>query len=41
MDRAFDGALGPLLHHLVAEECLSDEDRAELARLLEAEEEPE
>ena len=34
MDRAFDGAFGPLVHFLVSEEKLSEEDRAELKRLL-------
>jgi BlaI family transcriptional regulator, penicillinase repressor len=34
LDRAFDGALGSLLQHLVAEERLSRRDREKLARLL-------
>ena len=32
--RAFDGALGPLMHFLVTEEKLSDEEREKLLRLL-------
>jgi len=38
LDRAFDGAFGPLVHFLVSEERLSDEDRAELKRLLDEQE---
>jgi len=40
LDRAFDGAFGPLLHHLIEEEKLSKRDRAELRRLLDGEEGP-
>jgi len=34
LDRAFDGALGSLLQHLVAEEKLSTGDRRRLAEML-------
>jgi BlaI family penicillinase repressor len=37
LDRAFDGTFGALVHHLVAEEKLSPQDRDELRALLEAE----
>jgi BlaI family penicillinase repressor len=37
LDRAFDGTLGSLLHHLVAEEKLSRRDVEELRGLLAAE----
>ena len=40
LDRAFDGAFGPLLHHLISEEKLSKKDRAELRRLLDEEAKP-
>ena len=33
MDRAFDGAFGQMLHFLVSDEELSDEEREELLRL--------
>ena len=36
VDRAFDGAFGSLLQHLIAEEKLSPKDRAALARLIKA-----
>ena len=36
LDRAFDGALGSLVHHLVAEEKLSRRELEELRGLLEA-----
>ena len=39
MDRAFDGAFGPLVHFLLSEEKLSEKDRAELKRLLSEQEE--
>ncbi len=35
VDRAFDGAFGTLLQHLVAEEKLSKKDRERLAAMLE------
>lgn len=35
LERAFDGAFGPLLRHLISEEKLSGKDRRELARMLE------
>jgi BlaI family transcriptional regulator, penicillinase repressor len=35
LDRAFDGAFGSLLHHLVSEEKLSPRDRKRLKELLE------
>lgn len=38
LDRAFDGAFGPFLHHLLNEEKLSKRDRAELRRMLDEEE---
>lgn len=38
IDRAFDGAVGSFLHHLVAEEKLSPRDRARLSELLAEEE---
>ena len=34
LERAFDGAFGPLFKHLVAEEKLSGKERQELARML-------
>jgi BlaI family penicillinase repressor len=34
IDRAFDGAFGPLMQHLVAEERLGAKDRAALRRML-------
>ena len=34
LDRAFDGAFGPLLHHLVEEEKLTKKDRETLRRML-------
>ncbi len=37
LDRAFDGAFGTLLHHLVTEENLSPRDRRRLESLLEDE----
>jgi BlaI family penicillinase repressor len=37
LDRAFDGAFGSLLHHLVSEERLSAEDRRRLREILEDE----
>jgi len=36
VDRAFQGAVAPLLHHLVEEERLSAADRAELKRRIRA-----
>jgi BlaI family transcriptional regulator, penicillinase repressor len=36
VDKAFDGAFGPLMHFLVSEERLSEEDRREVLRLLES-----
>ena len=36
LETAFDGAMGPLVHFLVEEEQLSDEQKAELARLVES-----
>ena len=36
IDRAFQGAVAPLLHHLVEEERLSAADRAELKRRIRA-----
>jgi BlaI family transcriptional regulator, penicillinase repressor len=41
LQRAFDGALGPLMHFLVSEEKLSSEDRKALLRLLQDEKESE
>jgi BlaI family transcriptional regulator, penicillinase repressor len=38
MRRAFGGAVAPLVHHLVQSRRLSPRDRAELRRLLDAEE---
>jgi BlaI family penicillinase repressor len=38
LDRAFDGAFGSLLHHLVSEEKLSKQDRQRLQKLLDDEE---
>lgn len=40
LDRAFDGTLGSLLHHLVAEEKLSRREVEELRALLAAEQDP-
>jgi BlaI family transcriptional regulator, penicillinase repressor len=40
VDRAFDGVFGSLVQHLVAEERLSDRDRAALRAMLEADEAP-
>lgn len=40
LDRAFDGTLGSLLHHLVAEEKLSQPEVEELRTLLAAEQAP-
>jgi predicted transcriptional regulator len=40
LDRAFDGTVGSLLHHLVSEERLSRRDRAQLAAMLEQLERP-
>jgi BlaI family penicillinase repressor len=40
VDRAFDGVFGSLVQHLVAEERLSDRDRAALRAMLEADEPP-
>lgn len=40
LDRAFDGTLGSLLHHLVAEEKLSQPEVEELRALLAAEQAP-
>jgi BlaI family penicillinase repressor len=37
LDRAFDGAFGSLLHHLVAEERLSAADRRRIREMLEDE----
>ncbi len=37
VDRAFDGTLGSLLHHLIDEEKLSTRDRAKLREMLDAE----
>ena len=34
LDKAFDGAFGPLLQHIVADEKLSGRDRRELERML-------
>jgi BlaI family transcriptional regulator, penicillinase repressor len=34
LDRAFDGTVGSLLHHLVSEERLSRRDREQLAAML-------
>ena len=34
LDRAFDGTLGSLVHHLVGDEKLSPKDRRELKKLL-------
>jgi BlaI family penicillinase repressor len=34
LDRAFEGAFGPLFNHLLREEKLSKKDRAELRRML-------
>ncbi|HYC78479.1 MAG TPA: BlaI/MecI/CopY family transcriptional regulator [Planctomycetota bacterium] len=34
LDKAFGGAVAPLVHHLLREETLSRKDREELARLL-------
>ena len=39
LNRAFDGALGPLMNFLMTREKLSEEDRAELRRLLDREKE--
>lgn len=36
VDKAFDGAFGPLMHFLVSEERLSEEDRRAILRLLES-----
>ena len=38
VDRAFDGAFGPLLQFLVTDERLSEEEREQLMRLLRKEE---
>jgi len=35
LDKAFDGALGPLVHSLLEEQRLSAKERAELRRMLE------
>jgi BlaI family penicillinase repressor len=40
LDRAFDGTLGSLVHHLIAEEKLSRREVEELRSLLEAEQPP-
>lgn len=40
LDRAFDGTLGSLLHHLIAEEKLSRSEAEELRALLAAEHAP-
>jgi BlaI family transcriptional regulator, penicillinase repressor len=40
LDRAFDGAFGSLVQHMVAEERLDARERAELAALLEREARP-
>lgn len=37
VDKAFDGAFGPLIHFLLTDERLSSKDRAELERLLDEE----
>jgi predicted transcriptional regulator len=34
LEKAFDGAVGPLVHHLVRTQRLSEADRRELERLL-------
>ncbi len=39
LDRAFDGAFGPMVHFLVGKEKLSAKERQELITLLEEEEE--
>lgn len=39
LNRAFDGALGPLMNFLMTREKLSEEDRAELRCLLDGEKE--
>lgn len=36
LDRAFDGAVAPMMNHLVAHERLTDDDLAELRRLIDA-----
>ncbi len=36
VDRAFGGTVGAFVHHLVAQEKLSEKERAELRRLLDA-----
>jgi BlaI family penicillinase repressor len=38
LDQAFDGTMGPLVHFLAEEKQLSAEEREELARILESEE---
>jgi BlaI family penicillinase repressor len=39
VNQAFDGAIGTLMHHLVAEEELSKKEREELVRILKEENE--
>lgn len=34
LDKAFDGAFGPLLQHLISEERLTPQDRAKLTEML-------
>lgn len=41
VEKAFDGAFSPLLHFLVADERLSEQEKRELASLLEVSEEEE
>jgi BlaI family penicillinase repressor len=38
VNQAFDGAIGTLMHHIVAEEELSKKEREELVRILKEEE---
>jgi predicted transcriptional regulator len=40
LERAFDGAFGSLVHHLVEDEGLSEQERDELRRLLDEGSEP-
>jgi BlaI family penicillinase repressor len=40
IDRAFDGAVGPMMSFLVEDEKLSKQDREELGRMLRGEEPP-